>query len=89
MEKVPLKEIVMDSSFVHQYAEGVKRGEFNEMDATHVVANLISMITFPFAASNLLKGMGGLNDTQFNDLMTERKTMIPNWFMETIKTKQA
>lgn len=86
MSKIPLQEIVMNSSFVSQYKEGVNRGDYCEMEITHLIANLVGLIIFPFAARSMLQGIGGHNDQQFKILMMERKACIPDWFMETIKT---
>lgn len=85
MNTIPLKEIVMHSSFVTQFQEGVAQGKYHKMEITHLIANLMSLIIFPFVAENLLSGMGDLNDEQFKSLLTERKTLIPKWFIETIK----
>lgn len=85
LNKIQLKEIVMQSSFMDQFQKGVKQGKYHKIEAAHLIANLMSLIIFPFVAENLLSGMGNLSDQQFKSLVIERKKLIPNWFIETIK----
>jgi hypothetical protein len=42
---------------------------------------------FPFIAQPLLQGIGGMNNKQFNELMQDRKKLIPVWIKATMKAK--
>ena len=49
--------------------------------------NLIGMIVFPFVGSPMLKNIGGLKQEEFNELMQERKKLIPKWIKTMTKVK--
>jgi hypothetical protein len=41
--------------------------------------NFMGLIVFPFIAKPLLKEITGLNESQYNDVIAERKALIPVW----------
>jgi hypothetical protein len=45
----------------------------------------MSMTIFPFIASPLLQNVGSLKQSDFDNLMEERKKMIPIWFDSIVK----
>lgn len=87
LEKLPIKQLVMNSSFFRQHQEAVAKGKIAEPNPLHFLMNLLSLVVFPFIAQPLLQGIGGLNGTQFNKLMQERKKLIPVWIKATMKAK--
>lgn len=87
LEKLPVKQLIMNSSFFMQHQKAVAAGKIIEPNPLHFLMNLIGLVVFPFIAEPLLKGIGGLNDTQFNKLMQERKKLIPVWIKAMMKAK--
>lgn len=87
LEKLPIKQLVMNSSFFKQHQEAVAKGKITEPNPLHFLMNLLSLVVFPFIAKPLLQGIGGLNDKQFNELMQQRKKLIPIWIKATMKAK--
>ncbi len=87
LEKLPIKQLVMNSAFFKQHQEAVAKGKIAEPNPLHFLMNLLSLVVFPFIAEPLLKGIGGLNNTQFNKLMQERKKLIPVWIKAMMKAK--
>jgi len=87
LEKLPVQQIVMKSVFFKQHQEAVAKGKIAEPNPLHFLINLLGLIIFPFIAKPLLQGIGGVNDTQFNKLMQERKTLIPVWIKAMMKAK--
>jgi AcrR family transcriptional regulator len=79
LEKVPIKQVVINSVFVRQFQEKVTAGEIKEPNLLHFIMNLISIILFPFIGKPLLLAIGELNNAQFYQLMQERKKLIPVW----------
>lgn len=79
LEKLPFKQIVRSSVFMKQHQEAVAAGRIAEPNPLHFLMNLLGLIVFPFIARPLAKGMGTINDVQFNRLMQERKRLIPIW----------
>jgi hypothetical protein len=58
-----------------------------ESNPLHFLMNLMGMIVFPFINSPMLKKVGKLTDSQFNNLMQERKKMIPVWVKAMLRAK--
>ncbi len=79
LEKLPIKQMVMNSAFAKQHQEAVAKGKITEPSPLHFLINLLSLVVFPFIGQPLIQGVSGLNETQFNALMQERKKLIPLW----------
>jgi len=47
--------------------------------------DVFSMTVFPFAAQMMMKGMIQISDTEFNQMMEERKTSIAEQIINFIK----
>ncbi|MBS1731305.1 MAG: TetR/AcrR family transcriptional regulator [Bacteroidetes bacterium] len=87
LEKLPIKQLIMTSAFFRQHQEAVAKGKITEPNPLHFLMNILSLVIFPFIAQPLLQGISGLNETQFNKLMQERKKMIPVWIKAMMKAK--
>ena len=85
MEKLPVKQLVHNSMFVRQHQKAVEEGKITEPNPLQFLMNLIGLIIFPFVAKPLLKAIGDLKDPQFNELMQERKRLIPVWVKAMMK----
>jgi AcrR family transcriptional regulator len=87
LEKLPIKQLVMNSTFFKQHQEAVAKGKIAEPNPLHFLMNLLGLIIFPFIANPLLKALSGVSDTQFNKLMQDRKKLIPVWIKAMMKAK--
>ncbi|GIL23875.1 MAG: TetR family transcriptional regulator [Bacteroidota bacterium] len=87
LEKLPIKQLIMTSAFFRQHQEAVAKGKIVEPNPLHFLMNLLSLVVFPFIGQPLLQGISGLNETQFNQLMQERKKLIPVWIKAMMKAK--
>ncbi len=87
LEKLPIKQLVMNSSFFKQHQDAVAKGKITEPNPLHFLMNLLSLVVFPFIGQPLLQGISGLDETQFNKLMQERKRLIPVWIKAMMKAK--
>ncbi|HRH66068.1 MAG TPA: TetR/AcrR family transcriptional regulator [Bacteroidia bacterium] len=74
------------SSFVKQIRDAMKSGSVPELHILHFIANLMSLIIFPFIASPMLMKITGVSQKQYHELMQERKKMIPKWIKAILKT---
>jgi AcrR family transcriptional regulator len=81
---VGVKDMIMNSVFLKQFMEVAQSGKIKVINPIHLIMNLISMTVFPFVASPVLKNGFGMNDENFNELMNERKTLIPEWIKQMI-----
>ncbi|WP_431218028.1 hypothetical protein ACQ86N_35005 [Puia sp. P3] len=43
------------------------------------MANLVGLTIFPFVARPILQKVADVDDTKFNELMQQRKELIPLW----------
>jgi len=79
MKKIDIKSTVFNSVFMNQYNDRVKSGKIKDLNFLHFIMNFMGLIIFPFIAKPLLKAISGANDEQFNQLIEERKLLIPQW----------
>ena len=85
--KMGMKEIIMKSVFLKQFQQGIANGKIVAIHPMHFMMNLMSITIFPFVASPMVKGMGDLSQKQFNELMDQRKLLIPKWMKAILKAK--
>lgn len=85
VKKNGIKEMLMKSHFLKQFQQGMKEGKIAVINPLHFFTNLMSLMLFPFIASPMLKGIGDLSQQHFNDMMEERKKLIPIWIKSMIK----
>lgn len=71
--------------FVAQIKKEVEQGIIKPVNPVHLVLNLVSMCIFPFAARPMVKLVWNVNDQQFRQLMEERKTVIANFMIDSIR----
>lgn len=79
LEKLPVRQLLLNSTFLKQHQKAVAEGKITEPHPLQFLMNLLGLIIFPFIAKPLLKAAGDLKDSQFNELMQERKKRIPVW----------
>ena len=84
MQKTGIEKAVFDSVFVQQYKKGVKEGIIKDQRFEHFIMNFMGLIVFPFIAKPLFKELIGLNEEQFNNIIKERKALIPIWIKSII-----
>lgn len=87
LEKLPVKYLVINSTFFKQYQKAVTEEEITEPNPLHFLMNLWGLIIFPFIGKPLLNGAINTTDAEFNKLMRERKSLIPIWINAIMKAK--
>ena len=87
VSKIGMKEMIMKSFFMKQLQQGIQAGKIIKVHPLHIMANLMSMIIFPFVASPVIKGMGDFSQKDFEKMMLERKVLIPKWVKAILKAK--
>jgi len=71
--------------FFAQVQREIKQGIIKPVHPAQLLMNMLSLCIFPFAARPILEQVGGISKTQFDTLMEERKTMIPQLIISSIK----
>lgn len=87
VKKLGLKDMLMKSFFIQQFIEAQKSGKVQNIAPIHFLSNLMGMTVFPFIASPLIRGIGDLSQKNFNELMQQRKALIPVWIKAILKAK--
>jgi len=87
VSKMNGKEFLLNSSFIKQFQQAVKEGKIAPIHPLHFIMNLIGMVVFPFVGSPMLKNAGDLKQDDFNELMQQRKILIPKWLEAISKIK--
>jgi len=67
------------SGFIKQIEVSLKKGKSKDIHVMHFVANMISLMVFPFVAAPMLQHITGVDQKKFNELMEERKKLVPVW----------
>jgi AcrR family transcriptional regulator len=76
------------SSFLKNIQDAMKKGKIKNIHPLHIIANLMGLIIFPFIASSLLMARSGnISRREFEQLMTERKKLIPEWIKSIMNAK--
>lgn len=71
---------IKDSVFLKQVMQEMQAGNMTmNVNPIHWLMNVVSMVVFPFAVAPIIKTVVGVNDSDFNALMQERKRLIPLW----------
>lgn len=75
--------------FFKQINEEIAKGNIVNIHPAHIILNLMSWCIFPFLSKNLIMSKAGINDEQFNLLIEERKTILPELFINSIKVHKS
>jgi AcrR family transcriptional regulator len=86
LEKIDLKAAIFNTVFIEQYNDAIRLGKIKDQHFLHFMLNFVGLLVFPFIAKPLLKGMTGLNEIQYNELVAERKALIPVWMNAIMKS---
>ena len=62
-------------------------GKIGNLDPAHLMLNLMGLTVFPFVARPIFQKVADVNDKQFNDLMQQRKELIPLWIKTMLQPK--
>lgn len=83
--KIPIKNMVLQSVFYKQFLEKSERNEITDTNPLQLLLNLMGFIIFPFIAKPIFENVTGTKEKQFQDMMNERKALIPLWVKNMIR----
>lgn len=76
------------TSTIKEIQDIMKKEKIQNIHPFHVIANMLSLIIFPFIASPLLMARSGnISRKEFEQLMIERKKLIPLWVKSIMHAK--
>ena len=73
------------SLMIAQIEKEIADGIIKPINPKQLLMDVFSMTVFPFAAQMMMKGMIQISDTEFNQMMEERKTSIAEQIINFIK----
>lgn len=73
------------TQFFQQVQQEIKQGKIKAVNPTQLLMNMLSLCVFPFAARPILELVGGISKKQFDELMEERKKLVPQLIIASIK----
>lgn len=79
-EKRPNPEL-----FLAQIETEIGAGILKPINPKQLLLDIFSMTVFPFSAQIMVKGMIHISDSEFNQMMEERKTLIAEQIINSIK----
>lgn len=71
--------------FTQQISDEIRNGTLRPIDPKQLLLNLFSLSAFPFVGSGLVKEILKLDDGSFKSMMEERKTLIAELIINSIK----
>jgi TetR/AcrR family transcriptional regulator len=70
---------------LNQIEQEIADGIIKPINPKQLLLDIFSMTVFPFAAKMMVKGIIQLSETEFNEMMEERKTSIAETIINSIK----
>jgi AcrR family transcriptional regulator len=67
-----------------QIDERVAAGEMEPTDARHLLAHIFSLVLFPFVAKPIFQSIYGMDESEYNDFIEERKETVPQLIRQTL-----
>lgn len=80
IKKTGAKKAFLNSVFIQQLEEEIKAKRIKAIKPIHFIMNMLGMTVFPFIGCPMIKGLGDIDQCEFENLMQERKNLIPIWF---------
>ncbi len=71
--------------FRESIEESVKNGIIQPINPIHLIMNIFSMCAFPFIAKPMISMLTGIEDEQFKNLMEQRKVLVAEFIIHSIK----
>jgi AcrR family transcriptional regulator len=73
------------AALITQIKKEIADGILKPINPKQLLLDIFSMTVFPFAAKMMVKGIIQISDTEFNQMMEERKTSIAEQIINSIK----
>ena len=71
--------------FMEDIEKEVSRGTIKAVSPAHLLVNMMSMCIFPFVAKPVINIMLDLDELQFRNMMEQRKRVVAEFIIESIK----
>jgi len=78
-------EMHRNPSRFSEIIQGAESGKLVPMEAEQFMLNLLSLCAFPFVAAGAMQAVSGKNDTEYQQLLEERRQLIPEWMTRLVE----
>ncbi|MFI5148804.1 MAG: TetR/AcrR family transcriptional regulator [Bacteroidia bacterium] len=85
--KLNFREKFVQSYFMKQIQQAMKAGQIASIHPVNLMMNIVGLSIFPFIGRPIIQNEKGLSETEFTNLMLERKKMIPVWIEAILRKK--
>ncbi|MFY8004425.1 MAG: TetR/AcrR family transcriptional regulator [Chitinophagaceae bacterium] len=68
-----------------QLEEAMENGEIKPTNPMHLIINMMSLCIFPFVGKPMIQMLMQINDEQFLNLMEQRKAIVADFIIQSIK----
>ena len=75
------------AGFIKRVEASMKEGKISQVHMGHFMMNFMGLVIFPFIAKPILMKVNGFSNKDFDNLMTERKELVPLWLKAIMKAK--
>jgi TetR/AcrR family transcriptional regulator len=72
-------------SFVASVQKEINKKSIKRIDARHLMLNIISLIIFPFVGRPMAQGIFGMDNTEFQKLLLERKEHVKGFLKDALR----
>jgi len=69
---------------IQQIEAEVRKGKIKKIHPAQLLLNMVSLCIFPFIGKPLCQMVMSINDSNYNQLMEERKKFVPRFIIESI-----
>jgi len=76
-------------NFIIQISEEAKNQRIIPVNPIQFLMNMLSLAVFPIVASPLIKGIFGIDDPDYKDIIEQRKKELAEWFIDSIMIKNS
>ena len=80
---IPQRQFIPE--FISQVQQEIKNGTIKEVEPIQILINIISLCIFPFAGKPMIMAITGIDQTHFELMMQERKNIIADLIISSIK----
>jgi len=85
VEIIPKEDFPSIEKFKNQVTESIEKGIIKPIDSSQLFINLVSLNILPFLAAPLLKSFLTINNTEYQQLLENRKTEVADFIINSIK----
>lgn len=73
------QKLLINSIFIQQFNEKVANGEIKNTNPVNFLVNITALTIFPVILKPFISEFASISEQQFNEIMQERKKLIPEW----------